>query len=229
MVLLPLAVLMAALGWWQIERMNARQTLFDDFANAGERALEDALGDTQPFASVRIAGRFDETRHVMLDNQVFRGQPGVHVFTPFLAESGSTILVNRGWQALQPDRRRLPAVQTPPGATTITGILAPPPEHRQRLGEADTLASNQWPQLVTYLDVATVADALQTELPERVVWLTGDHPAGFEGRDWSPAVMTPARHQAYAVQWFALAATALVIWLVLVFRGRAARPAEDAA
>jgi cytochrome oxidase assembly protein ShyY1 len=39
--------------------------------------------------------------------------------------------------------------------------------------------------------------------------------AGFAGRDWQPTTMGPDKHRGYAVQWFALAATAFIAWLVL--------------
>jgi len=34
-------------------------------------------------------------------------------------------------------------------------------------------------------------------------------------RAWKPAVMPPARHQAYAFQWFAFALAALLLFVVL--------------
>lgn len=223
LVLLPLAMLMGALGWWQLGRMNEKQVLIESYDNAPQREIADALAVEQRYARIDTRGRFDPERHIMLDNQVHRGRAGVHVFTPFMTPSGDTILVNRGWKPLPPDRIRLPDVETPDEETTLKGILAPPPEHRQRLGAPDRLAATQWPQLVTYLEIDAVAEALGANLPQRVVWLAPEHPAGFEGRDWSPVVMTPARHQAYAVQWFALALTALVIWVVLLLKHRAAQ------
>lgn len=223
LVLLPLALLMAALGWWQVERMNAKQSLIDEFENAAQVTLDDALEQQPNFAQVSATGRFDTRRHVMLDNQVLAGTAGVHVLTPFQTFSGTSILVNRGWKPLPADRSSLPDVWTPVVPLRIRGMLAPPPEHRQKLGEPDELNRDTWPQLVTYLEIPTVADALGTPLPDRVIWLDRDHPAGFEGRDWAPTVMTPGRHRAYAVQWFGLAVAALVIWAILLLRHRAAQ------
>ncbi len=116
------------------------------------------------------------------------------------------------------DRRSLPDIWTPAVPVGIRGILAPPPEHRQKLGSADPLNRQDWPQLVTYLELEAVSGALEASLPSWVIWLSADDPNGFEDRDWSPAAAGPERHQAYAVQWFALSATALVIWMVLKFR-----------
>ena len=218
LVLLPLALLMAALGWWQIERMQEKQVLIANFEDASTMTLDAALDSESRFARVSATGRFDTERHLLLDNQVLDGKPGVHVFTPFQTFSGTTILVNRGWKPMAADRRSLPEVWTPAVPVGIRGILAPPPEHRQRLGAADEINGDDWPQLVTYLDLDRATDALEISLPDWVLWLALDDPAGFEGRNWSPAVMTPERHRAYAIQWFALSVTALVIWLALVLR-----------
>jgi len=218
LALLPLALLMAALGWWQIEKLKEKQALIAGFESAESMTLEQAVESGKRFTRIDATGRFDPRRHILLDNMVLDGRPGVHVFTPFQTFSGTSILVNRGWLPMAVDRRSLPEIWTAAVPVNIRGILAPPPEHRQKLGAPTELSANDWPQLVTYLDLDQAADALEISLPDWVVWLAPDDPAGFEGRDWSPAVMTPERHRAYAIQWFALAVTALVIWLALVLR-----------
>jgi cytochrome oxidase assembly protein ShyY1 len=72
--------------------------------------------------------------------------------------------------------------------------------------------------LITWFDAAVIEQALGEPLPHRIVLLDSRHDAGFEGRDWSPAVMPAATHGAYAFQWFSLALAALIIWLILGFR-----------
>ena len=227
LVLLALALIMAVLGWWQIERMGAKQSLIDEFENADAVTLEQALQDRARYARISATGRFDTRRSILLDNMVQDGQPGVHVYTPFTTFSGTTILVNRGWKAMAADRRSLPDVWTPAVPVGLRGILAPPPEHRQKLGSPDELAADQWPQLVTYLDIAAVSDALGEDLADHVVLMAADDPAGFEGRDWSPVVMNPDQHLAYAVQWFALAVVAFAIAVLISFRQRRGRAAES--
>jgi len=49
-------------------------------------------------------------------------------------------------------------------------------------------------------------------------------PGALSYRDWTPAVMPPARHRAYAFQWFTFALAAVVIFLVL---HRKRRPPTD--
>jgi len=51
-------------------------------------------------------------------------------------------------------------------------------------------------------------------LQPRLLLLDPDATSGFV-RKWTPAVMPPARHQAYAFQWFAFALAALVLFVAL--------------
>ena len=217
-VMLPLAAGMAWLGVWQLDRMDEKRELEREFNSPEVLPLDAALETGRRFAPIRVTGRFDDEKHILLDNKVLRGRAGVHVFTPFQAFSGTTVLVNRGWKPLPADRSALPEIWTPSVPVALTGILAPPPEHRQRLGKDEEMDPGKWPQLVTYLDIDRAASALRMPLADRVVWLSPEHEAGFEGRDWSPAVTEPERHRAYAIQWFALSGTALVLWLVLITR-----------
>jgi surfeit locus 1 family protein len=64
-----------------------------------------------------------------------------------------------------------------------------------------------------------VAEALSAQVYPQVVLLDDDQPDGYL-RDWRPPGMAPDRHVAYAVQWFGLAATVLVTWVVLSFKAR---------
>jgi len=213
-----IAVIFALLGKWQLERAEEKQILFDQFENAPLSSIENALESDAPFVRVQASGHFDESRHILLDNKVLNGRVGVHALTPFYLVGGKVILVNRGWLPLSPDRRHMPGVPTDRSEHSITGLLRKPPTDGLRIGEADVLVSDRWPQLVTYLDMETVSGALGTALAPWVLQLDPTSPAGFEGRQWKAAVMEPEMHSAYAVQWFALSLAAAIIWLVLGLR-----------
>ncbi len=87
-----------------------------------------------------------------------------------------------------------------------------------QIGEPVTLQADAWPQLMVYPDWERIETALGRSLHRQVLYLDADSPAGFGDRAWTPFTLGPDRHMAYAVQWFGLALTALVIWLVLGFR-----------
>jgi len=218
LLLFALALIFLRLGIWQTDRKAQKQLLFEQFENAPLLSLPEALQQQEQFARIEARGRYDPDRHILLDNKIFNGRAGVHVLTPFSLENGTQILVNRGWLPLAADRRSLPEVPTDGRDRVIDGILNRPPTGGQRLGEADIVKRDDWPQLITYLDLNAVGEALESPLEPWLVQLAADDVSGFEGRQWQAAVMTPEVHGAYALQWFALAAAALVIWIVLGIR-----------
>jgi len=218
LVLAVLALLFLRLGMWQLERKAEKEALFEAFASAPELSLEAALARDEEFARVEARGRFDPQRHLLLDNRIWNGRAGVHVLTPFVLDDGRAVLVNRGWLPLAADRRSLPEVATDGSERTLRGRLVRPPAGGPRLGDADLLVADRWPQLVTYFDPDAAAAALGEPLLPWLVQLDASEAGGFEDRQWRPAVMEPAVHGGYALQWLALLATTLIIWIVLGLR-----------
>jgi cytochrome oxidase assembly protein ShyY1 len=218
LALIALAAMFLKLGFWQLERKAEKRKLFDQFNHAPLMQLDQALLNSEGFAQVDTYGRYDATRHILLDNRVLNGRAGVHALTPFTTQSGKRLLVNRGWLPLPADRRSLPAVATDHELRTISGILKRPVVGGPRIGEADVLVAETWPQLVTYLDLDDVGEALGEPVEPWLLQLDPADDSGFEGRQWQAAVMTPEVHGAYAVQWFALTAASLVIWITLGIR-----------
>ena len=218
LILITLAAGFLRLGLWQLDRKAEKTELFERFENAPSMSIEQALAQQAELARVEAFGHYDEARHVLLDNRIWNGRAGVQVLTPFILSDGRWVLVNRGWLPLPPDRLALPAVPTHAAERTIRGRLVPPSTDGPRLGEADVLVSDHWPQLVTYLDLADVGAALGDSLQPWIVQLDADEPTGFADRQWSAAVMEPAVHGAYAVQWLALSTATLIIWITLGLR-----------
>jgi len=218
LVLLALAVVFFRLGLWQWDRKAEKVLLFESFENAPVMTMAQALSGTEPFVRVEAEGRYDPVRHTLLDNRIFKSRAGVHVLTPFTLPDGSAILVNRGWLPLAADRRSLPEFNTNPAEQRISGILTRPVIGGPRVGGADELRTDHWPQLMTYLDLDSISAATGQSLEPWILLLGADDPDGFEDRQWQAAVMEPKVHGAYALQWFSLAAAAMVIWVVLGVR-----------
>jgi surfeit locus 1 family protein len=228
LALLAIGILFARLGFWQLDREQEKQNLFEQFDHAPMMTIEHALKSDEGIFRVEAYGHFDEQRHVLVDNRIFNGVAGVHVLTPFYLNSGKVILVNRGWLRLQPDRRRLPAVTTEQASRTIAGMLKKPSMDGHRLGDPDVLSVDKWPQLVTYLDLDSISAALEITVEPWLLQLDPEDSAGFEGRHWKAAVMGPAVHRAYALQWFSLMVATAIIWLSLsVRRGQRERKTQD--
>ena len=218
LALLLLATLFINLGLWQTKRAAEKSQTEQLHRTVGIMPFQQALSGEHRFARIDVSGHYDPQRHVLLDNKVWQGRGGVHVFTPFYTLDGTTILVNRGWLPLAADRQSMPTVPTPQHETVLRGILNTFPVPGRILGPADKMQQDKWPQLVTYLNHESVAASLDTRLENWVIQLSKTEQAGFGDRDWKPVFLSSSRHQAYAFQWFALAAACLVMWVFNSFR-----------
>ncbi|WP_369039522.1 SURF1 family protein [Stenotrophomonas maltophilia] len=211
-----------ALGLWQLQRMHAKQALLDAQAPALAQAwpLAQALAAPGTLHGVADHGRF-LPGVVLLDNQMRHGRAGVKIYRPFRSDDGSVLLVDLGWRALPADRS-LPDVPPPPSPVAVRGLLAPPPAAGLALGPAFSATGQTDRWLASRLPADGLARALGLAvLPDRVLRLDPALPFGDErDLDLLPNTLPPQRHLGYAVQWFGLALTVLIVALVLEWRRR---------
>lgn len=202
----------AALGNWQLDRGAEKRELAADFRRAGPAVeLPPAGRELQRYQRVIARGSYDAGHQFLLDNRSHAGAAGIEVLTPLLLGDGSAVLVNRGWLPFGTDRARLPQIATGGEARLVTGRFNELPRAPVQLAAPP---SASWPRLVNYPRREELARMLGRELRPGMILLDPGEPDGYI-RDWQVAGTTPERHLGYAVQWFALAATAAAIWLAL--------------
>jgi cytochrome oxidase assembly protein ShyY1 len=169
----------------------------------------------EAFAPVSIYGRFEPV-HFLLSNQIIDGQVGYFVFTAFRTSEQLLLLVNRGWVA---DTEQ--PLDVVPVDVELNGLVADWPRPGFQLGEQPLSAEHR--QVVTYLPDETTQQWLSTELCAvrtcqilpKVMKLDATSPHGFV-RKWQQPVMTPAKHQAYALQWFTMSAVLCLVWFIFI-------------
>jgi cytochrome oxidase assembly protein ShyY1 len=110
----------------------------------------------------------------------------------------------------------------------VAGLLAPAPATGLELGPVLSATDQPGVWLASRMPADALATALTLpahSLPQRVLRLDPALPGGY-ARDLEllPNTLPPSRHLGYAVQWFGLALTVLVVALILEFRQRR-RPA----
>ncbi len=236
---LALAALFAALGYWQLNRMQQKQAMLDTAAQALDSTRTQPLLLASDPARARNYDWAAGTGSVggatvWLDNQMRDGKPGLRMYCVLLPDDGvQGMLVDAGWWPLD-GKRTLPAFGCPTqSAQAVRGLLAPPPSSGLVHGDA-LVASGPQRWLATRLDLPAIARALKLSagLAPRVLRLDPVRKPGDAGamlvpgqRDLAilPNTITPQRHLGYAVQWFALALAVLVIASVLTIRSRTSR------
>ncbi|MEL7536874.1 MAG: SURF1 family protein [Pseudomonadota bacterium] len=209
--------LLVWLGLWQLNRWEEQSTMHAWFDSADAVAtLAELHDDPQPFQRAQVKGRFDD-RQFLIDNITENSRVGYYVITPMKLVDGRTLLVNRGWVPADPARVVLPSIETTRSLRDVSGRVGKLPSAGLKLdsGKAD----DSWPSVRQFPDVAELQAALDTALLPWVLLLDESADDGYV-RNWRPPGLSPERHLGYAVQWFALAATLIVLWVVLSYRKR---------
>jgi surfeit locus 1 family protein len=220
--LLTLAALAAfgALGLWQVGRAQEKRAMLESFERGmqTDHALGTGRVDGLPrFQHVSATGRYDPGRQVLLDNMPSStGQPGYRVLTPFVRDGADRLLlVDRGWVPLGVSRERLPPVDVGADVREAAGRLDDLPVPGMRIGGAAAPGATGWPRVLNFPRRADLELALGEPVESRIVLLDAQRPDGFE-RVWRPALgFPPERHLGYALQWFALAIVAIVLFVAL--------------
>ncbi len=211
-----------ALGIWQLRRATYKESVLARFHQAAVAPLTTlgaALADRRSgdYPHVRVDGRLEGDRVYLLDDQMRSGRLGVMVFVPFVpAGSARVLLVNLGFLAkMGVDATAPPELPPiPTTAVTLTGIYAPPPLTGLRLGGNPLRREQTWPKVVTWIDPRQIGEDLGAAVYPHVLLLDPDAHSAYL-RTWTANVMLPARHRAYALQWFTFALAAVVLFIVL--------------
>jgi len=213
-----------SLGNWQLGRAREKQALLAEF-EAGSRETIDAngraFGELARYQHVRIDGSYDPAHQILIDNMPSPrdGRAGYRVLTPLRRADGrGWVLVDRGWVPLGATREDLPDVAVDGGPRHVSGKLDVLPVPGMRAGPAAAPGDGRWPRVLLFPTAADVESALGVAVEPRIVLLDAAAPDGFE-RIWRPALgFGPERHLGYAIQWFAFALVAAVVFVSLNLR-----------
>lgn len=216
--------ILLGLGFWQLERGAEKRRLLADyterhtFQSLTWSDLSENWSDYR-YYPVELTGQLDNAHTILLDNKIVQGQVGYHVLTPLLAlDQQTAVLVNRGWIPQGASRQQLPNLPVINEKVTIQGVI------NDDSGKPYTLAAHSydavsWPLLIQYIDLDELQVALDYTLLPMVILQDSDSANGFV-RDWQITTMPPEKHVAYAVQWFGLAATLVILTIILTLRIR---------
>ena len=219
-VALPALIVLLWLGTWQVQRLEWKNQLIEDFesrANAAPIDLPLGVVDRDmEFRRLGLTGRFDHTKEVFMTGRTYEGNAGFHIVTPFILDDGRMILVNRGWVSesyRDPAKRSFTLVE---GETQLEAIIRFPnkkgyfvPENDPENGFWFTLVPAQ---IVSHLqldgqaETAIYAAALRTSDEIRL-------PIGARTE-------TNLRnsHLGYAITWYGIACALIGVYLAFHFQ-----------
>lgn len=210
--------LLASLGKWQLDRREWKLGLIERIetrVHAKAVSLPAALEIWQnsrdiDYTRVLLAGHFLHEHERRLYT-VLDGQAGWKIITPLQAASGDIVLVDRGFVPEQlelPRARKSGQIET---TTEFTG-LARVSQTPNWFTPANDPVANRW----FWRDVPGLIASLPPDIGSKSAPFIIEAEAGPVPGHWPRAGVTllniPNRHLEYALTWFALAATLLIVF-----------------
>lgn len=216
------AAINVRLGNWQGERaeykinqqaqlqaaLAAPALTFDKLQTGADTGVE------LRYRRLSLTGTFVADELFYVDNRIVDAKAGYGLLQSFLVESAAgerrTVLVDRGWLKASGIRAALPVVDTPSGYVTISGRINTPASRNP--GTFD----NDGGQRLNYVNVGELSTRLRRTIePFILEQATG---AGFVEVARPLPGASFEKNRGYQLQWYAFAAMAVSIFLVLSFR-----------
>ncbi len=208
-------VLTLWLGNWQSERADYKRTLqarYDQAEREPAIHVGNTLLDRDSILHRRLEaqGVFDDAHTILLDNKVLDGVAGYHVLTPIRIEGGDRyLLVNRGWMAVGRSRDRVNLPPAPAEGVRVEGMAVDPRSRYIELAPTEP-RGRVWQNL----DFERYAASTGLNLQPVLLLQTSEEQDGLM-RSWPRPDSGVDTHVSYAFQWYSLATTLVVLWLVL--------------
>jgi surfeit locus 1 family protein len=213
---IPLLAALIALGVWQLQRLHWKLDLIaqmNGHLHAPPLSLDDILKLPQldaQYRRVALDGRFENDRESYVFTATDEGLSAYHVVTPFALDDGRILFVDRG---LVPPALRQPQTRAAgllEGEQHVVGVWRTP-DAPGFFTPAPDLKNRVWYSH----DVPGIAKALALK-PVSPVIVEADAtpvPGGWP-KGGQTVVSLPNDHLQYALTWFLLAASLVVIYFV---------------
>jgi len=235
--------ILISLGLWQLDRADEKRVIDQGVNDAIAKAalhLNDAdftQLNKEIYRTASILGHYDIKQQFLLDNRTHGGLPGYHVISPFLFEHSSTndeiknvVLINRGWIGYQGTRDKITNIKVDKEIIRITGSIKNVPRSIVLDDKADDNSSSAliFKTESTQLDGINLIQSVQLSRLEKklgykllpvIIELDENINNGFT-REWQPYYGSIDKHNAYALQWFAMASILLFLFFKLNIRKR---------
>lgn len=213
--------LFASLGTWQANRAQEKkqlQQIMDQRAQQppmplthSPKVIEEVI-----YTPTIAQGHYDKKHEILIDNEVYKGQAGYHVLTPFiLNDDQSVIMINRGWISLGRSRNILPETTAPEGEQKINGTLAKIKSKPALIlnDNLNNLQQKVWP----FFDYENYQKLTGFKMVPLVLLLKESEPNGYM-REWPKYDAKVGMHIGYSIQWYVFALIILATYLGINFK-----------
>ncbi len=201
-----LLMMLIGLGIWQLQRLGWKNALLAQIAQGEAQPAVPLAATPLPFTRVRVTGHFRNDESALYGAEVrdtdHGPEMGAQLLTVMDRADGPPILVDRGW--IPTIRSAVPIVG---GAVTIDGYIRQP-EQPGWLSATDQVSRLRF----FTLDVGKIAAIFRVpDLSPFVLVAMGPLASGSFPQPAQHLPQPVNNHFSYAITWFGLAATLVVI------------------
>ena len=208
------AILFFSLGFWQIERGQAKTTILAEFEDNLSKTPTYLNQESKRWDRVYVKGKWDSSKQILVDNVINRGIVGYKVLTPLrIIETNQLILVDRGWIKQNKFRDILPNIELVEGDEVISGILEYP---ELGLVLSEDLISKEWPKVSQTKSLEVISKEYDEFIYPMILLADPILKNSLEYIKITPTNMTPTKHYGYSAQWFLMF---LVLCLMYLWYG----------
>ena len=206
-----------SLGFWQLDRADEKRAIESAIvvAQSSPAQLVEAneILDKEHYR-VLLNGYFDTNKQFIYDNQIVKGNAGYYVLTPFVLNTETAILVNRGFVPWYGKRGELVDIEIDSQPNTIEVSLIRP---KQRIELKQQAVSTTFPILIQSLDLDQLSQLYSYQIIPMLAQLDIKASDGFF-RPWKPFYGSVDKHLGYALQWFLMALVLSIIAIRLLIK-----------
>ncbi|PTN11347.1 SURF1 family protein [Nitrosomonas aestuarii] len=208
------------LGKWQLSRADERKSRHEQLEQLSLEPVVTVPGslirlEDFQYRQVDARGKYRSEYTIFLDNKTYKGRAGYHVLTPLqIANSQWYVIINRGWVPVGYDRSILPEIPTVADETLVTGTVVSPELKMLELSD-HTVSGVVWDSFnlerykeMTGFDLQPIMILQKNKVEDGLI------------RDWDRPDSGASKNIGYAIQWFTLAITTIIIFLVLNVKRR---------
>ncbi len=229
--LLPLLV---GLGFWQLDRQQQKLDILDTYQqriSAPPQSLQEEWqrlqGDDASYRRVQFTAELGSEPMILLDNKIINGVVGYEVIQQAILSDSRLAWVNRGWVPAGRTRQDLPVPDSPTGSIDLQAHVYIPLGEQFILSNQPLSVGSETPIIAQHIDMAELQQLSQPQESFRHLLRLEEGSSAALEIQW-PAVNTrPEKHQAYAIQWFAMAFALIVFYVLRSLEKAPSRPEQS--
>ena len=191
-----------ALGTWQVIRLNWKNNLILEIENSLKNPpVQLSQSNQQNYLKIKTSGRVDFEKQIYLYNLNDSGTPGFEVLNPILID-GENYLLNRGWIPFE--KKDTPEINIL-DQSNIEGTLKT--QGRKNIFKPDNdIKENYW----FSLNREDISKFTGKEFSKYIIYLDGNYQFP---RPKKITANISNNHKKYAMTWFSLAISILLLYL----------------